>query len=365
MTEQIQSLKMPALASCGEEHSTLELGKVPPPLLSSDEATLSPYQPPLTGLLSFLPVPLVPYAELMRIAKPAGYFAFYFPHLFGTLYGLAMVSPSMSRNHLLVVHVCFLAGSIFLRGAACTWNDFLDRDFDKRVARCQHRPLARGAITPDAALLFIAKQAIVGGLFFALLPSACYVPAAMLAASQVVYPFCKRFTNYPQLVLGFSLALGHLVGAAGVGLDWVGFLITTQSERSSKDDQALIGMGCLYLASVINTLIYDTIYGHQDLADDLKAGVKSIAVAWQHTTRRNCSLLASVEVFLLAVAGSVSGFEFWYFISAVLGTAGVFASMFVKVQLDKPESCGAWFQYLIGLTGCTLSVGLILEYWWK
>ena len=342
MTERIQTLKMPVL-------------------------DFSPYQPPSTGLLSILPAPLVPYAELMRIAKPAGYFAFYFPHLFGTLYGSAMVSPSsMSRNHLLVVHFCFLAGSLFLRGAACTWNDILDRDFDKQISRCRHRPLARGALTPVAALLFMALQVTVGSLFLAPLPSACYVPAAMLVASQVVYPFCKRFTNYPQLVLGFSLALGHLVGAAVVGLDWVGFFITAQkSERSgSKDNQAaLIGMGCLYLASVINTLIYDAIYGHQDLADDLQAGVKSIAVAWQHTTKRNCALLASVEVCILAVAGTVSGFGFWYFSSAVLGTAIVLEVMLVQVRLDQPESCGAWFQYLIGLTGCTLSVGLMLEYW--
>ena len=86
------------------------------------------YQAPARGLLSLLPASWVPYGELMRLHKPGGYFAFYFPHLLGFCLGQALTpfSQSLSFEHQLLTHLCLIVGTLFLRGAACTWNDTLD-----------------------------------------------------------------------------------------------------------------------------------------------------------------------------------------------------------------------------------------------
>ena len=98
--------------------------------------TLPSYHPPDAGFVSHLPSSVVPYAELMRLHKPAGYYAFYFPHLFGTLYASAILSPMPELSLLLQRNLLFMIGSLLLRGAACSWNDTLDADYDRQVARC-------------------------------------------------------------------------------------------------------------------------------------------------------------------------------------------------------------------------------------
>ena len=209
---------------------------------------LPPYQPPDAGFVSYLPLAVVPYAELMRLHKPAGYYAFYFPHLFGTLYASAILSPMPELSLLLRRNLLFMIGSLLLRGAACSWNDTLDADYDRQVARCRHRPVARGAVSPLAAHLFTLAQSAVGVAILSQLPRTCRVPAILLTTTMAFYPLCKRVTHYPQVVLGCSLALGQLVGAAGLGLD-----IQQQSPYTTA------GMGFLYLSNVINAVIYDAV----------------------------------------------------------------------------------------------------------
>lgn len=312
---------------------------------------LPPYNPPETGFVSYLPSYLLPYAELMRLHKPAGYYAFYFPHLFGTLYASAISSPRPEPYLLFQKNLLFIGGSLLLRGAACTWNDTLDADYDRQVARCRHRPVARGAVSPLAAHIFTLVQTAIGVAFLCQLPETCRLPAILLTATMAVYPLCKRVTHYPQVALGCSFALGQLVGAAGMGLD-------VQQQEPYK----IAGIGCLYLSNVVNTVIYDAVYAHQDLEDDLKAGVKSVAVAWRDKTKSILCLLSLAEVGLLGAAGFLLGMGFFYYVAAVAGTAEVLATMIRKVRLDVPDSCGNWFKWTIWLTGGTLSLGLLGEY---
>ena len=173
-----------------------------------------------------------------------------------------------------------------------------------------------------------------------------------LVVTLALYPFAKRVTNYPQVVLGFSLALGQLVGAAGMGLDP---LLEARSE-------VIAGMVCLYLSNVVNTIIYDAIYAHQDLKDDVKAGVKSVAVAWRERTKPIICFLAAVEVGLIGGTGYQVGLGTNYFACAVAGTASVLGFMIWSVKLDVPSSCWRWFKWTIWLTGGLLSSGLLAEY---
>lgn len=310
-----------------------------------------PYNPPDNGFVSYLPACLVPYAELMRLHKPAGYYAFYFPHLFGTLYASAISSPLPEPSLLFQRNLLFMSGSLLLRGAACTWNDTLDADYDRQVARCRHRPVARGAVSPLVAHLFTSVQTAIGVAILSQLPETCRPPAILLSATMAVYPLCKRVTHYPQIALGCSLALGQLVGAAGMGLD-----------IQQQEPYNVAGIGCLYLSNVLNTVIYDAVYAHQDLQDDLKAGVKSVAVAWRDKTKSILCLLSIAEVGLLGAAGTLLGMGIFYYVGAVAGTAGVLATMIRKVRLDVPESCWSWFKWTIWLTGGILSLGLLGQY---
>ena len=225
------------------------------------------YTPPSTFLFSHLPPWAIPYAELMRLHKPAGYWTFYLPHLYGTLFGAIMVGPEEAPiSRLIQVNVVFLLGSLLLRGAACTWNDAVDAPLDRQVARCRNRPCARGAVSIRQAYYFTLLQSVAGLFFLAMLPPLCAVYGIPLALMCGGYAFAKRFTDYPQVVLGFTLAVGQWVGAAAVGLD-------VFKVRQHQHWQAII---CFYLANVICAIVVDAVYSHQDLKDDLKAGVKSI-----------------------------------------------------------------------------------------
>lgn len=155
------------------------------------------------------------------------------------------------------------------------------------------------------------------------------------------------------MVLGISLALGQFVGAAGIGFN------VFQEQRA----EVLAGIGSLYLANVVNAVIYDAVYAHQDLKDDLKAGVKSVAVAWQERTKPILSFLAALQTGLLCGGGYLLGFGSLYFSSAVIGTASVLGCMIFTVRLDVSESCWRWFKWTIWLTGGTLSCGLLLEHY--
>lgn len=302
--------------------------------------------------MSSLPISLVPYAELMRLHKFVGYYAFYIPHLVGTLYASALMDPIPSPLQLLRANVLLIVGSFFLRGAACTWNDTLDAPFDRLVARCRNRPVARGAVSPFAAKIFTIIQSAFAATILYQLPPTCFPPAAALVVTQGLYPLAKRVTNYPQALLGISLAMGQFVGAAGMGMD---LLHLTRRE-------VIAAMGCLYASNIVNTVIYDAVYAHQDLKDDLKAGVKSVAVAWQDQTKPVLCFLSTVEVILLGAAGYLIQMGSMYFASAVFGTAAMLSTMIWKVNLEIPNSCWLWFKWTIWLTGATVSGGLLGEY---
>ncbi|KAL9621838.1 MAG: hypothetical protein Q9160_003811 [Pyrenula sp. 1 TL-2023] len=314
---------------------------------------LPPYQPPQQGFVSILPPSFVPYAELMRLHRSTGYFAFELPHIIGTLWAAAALgSTAPTLTQLLQVNLVFMVGSLWLRGAACTWNDTLDAPFDRLVVRSRHRPIARGAVAPAKAHIFTLVQSAICLALLNRLPRTCQVPAALLVATQCLYPLAKRFTNYPQVLLGFSVGLGQLVGAAAMGLDVMAPM--SVGVRSV--------VGSMYLANVINTMIFDAVYAHQDLKDDLKAGVKSVAVAWQGQAKTVLGFLAMIEVGLLELAGVRAGFGWSYTIVTVMGTALVLGTMLRRVDLENPSSCSWWFTHLIWYTGASLIVGLGLQY---
>ena len=319
-------------------------------LLCTKTRSKSPlYTPPQKGFLSTLPSSWVPYAELMRLGKPAGLYAVYFPYMIGVCYAACVADKTPPLEQVVFLCGVFLIGSVILRGAACTWNDNIDQDFDRKVTRCQNRPIARRAVSTTQAHLFTAALTLTGLPLFALLSPNCIYHAVPITILSGLYPFAKRVTYYPQVVLGFPFAWAVFMSCAALNID-------------PFDSQSLITTTSLFTANVLWTIIYDTIYAHQDIRDDVKAGVKSMAVRFADSTKTLTAVLATVQVALLIITGWQASLSPVYFVGSCGGALVSLISMIVVVDLRKPESCAWWFEYGLWLVGGSIVVGLFGSY---
>jgi 4-hydroxybenzoate polyprenyltransferase len=228
-----------------------------------------------------LPKPLWPYARLARLDRPVGWQLLLIPCLWSE--GLAAIAQQRlpSLWHILL----FAIGAIAMRGAGSTWNDFLDRDIDRQVARTRERPLANGSVTPRQALLFIVFQSLIGFavlIQFNLFTILLGIGSLMLVA---LYPLAKRFTGHPQIVLGLVFSWGALVGwAAAFG-------------------SLAAAAYWLYAATVLWIIGYDTIYAMQDIEDDAIVGIGSTALTYGKSASTVVALcyLASALCFAMAM----------------------------------------------------------------
>jgi 4-hydroxybenzoate polyprenyltransferase len=258
-----------------------------------------------------LPRSLVPYVRLARLDRPIGTWLLLFPGW----WSIALAAEAWPDWRLIAL---FGIGAVAMRGAGCTLNDIVDRDFDARVARTRTRPIPSGQVTVRQAAVFMALQLAVGAaVLFSLDRAAIALGLAVLVLIGT-YPFMKRVTWWPQLFLGLNFNWGALVGwAAATGtLDWPAAL--------------------LYLGGIFWTLGYDTIYAHQDKEDDARIGVKSSALALGERTRPFLFVVFAFAAGLWGAAGSGLGWPFWAALAAV--TAHLFWQA-ARVRLDEPRDC--------------------------
>jgi 4-hydroxybenzoate polyprenyltransferase len=319
---------------------------------AQDEAAkpLPEYTPPTTGVLSYLPQQVVPYAELMRIDKPTGSYYLFFPCLFSTLVAATMATPVAAPSTVIGTTALFFTGALVMRGAGCTINDLWDRNLDPHVARTRLRPIARRAISPPQAIVFLGGQLFTGLAVLLSLPFECFwyaTPSLLLVAT---YPLAKRVTYYPQFVLGLTFSWGAMMGFPALGID----LLSNQS--------ALIAACCLYASNVAWTVLYDMIYAHMDIKDDVKAGIKSIALKHENETKIVLSGLAAVQLGLLAATGVAAGMGPIFFVGSCGGAALTLATMIRQVKLKEVKNCWWWFVNGAWFTGGAISLGLAGEY---
>lgn len=193
----------------------------------------------------------------------------------------------------------FLIGAIAMRGAGSTFNDIVDRDIDRRVERTRDRPIASGRVSVRAALLFLGLQLAMGAaVLFSLNSFSIRLGLASLAI-VILYPFAKRVTHWPQAVLGLAFAWGALMGwAAYAGsLAWPALL--------------------LYVAAILWTMGYDTIYALQDTVDDAVIGIGSTALYFGDAVRSGVAGLF-VLAFVCAAAACLAAGVGW---PALIGLA--------------------------------------------
>ena len=308
----------------------------------------SVYKASQTGLISYLPQAWIPYAELMRLDKPAGTYYLFFPCLFSTL--LAASYTASDPLPVLSTTLCFFSGALIMRGAGCTINDLWDRNLDPHVARTRLRPIARGAVTPFKALIFTGFQLLAGLGVLLQFPSSCLyygIPSLLLVTT---YPLAKRVTHYPQFVLGLTFSWGAFMGFPALGVDLL------------ADTEAFNAVLSLYTSCVSWTVLYDMIYAHMDIKDDAKVGIKSIALRHQKDTKVVLSGLAVVQVGLLAAAGISAGASPVFFIGSCGSAAATLGLMIWKVRLEEVSSCWWWFRNGAWLTGGGIAGGMLAEY---
>ena len=306
------------------------------------------YETPQTGLISYLPQTWIPYAELMRLDKPAGTYYLFFPCLFSAL--LAASYTASGLTPVLSTTLWFFSGALIMRGAGCTINDLWDRNLDPHVARTRLRPIARGAVTPFNALAFTGFQLLAGlGVLLQFPPSCLYygIPSLLLVAT---YPLAKRVTHYPQFVLGLTFSWGAILGFPALGVDLL------------ADAAALKAVAALYASCVSWTVLYDMIYAHMDIKDDAKVGIKSIALRHEKETKAVLSGLAVVQIGLLATAGIAAGVGPAFFVGSCGSAAATLGLMIWKVKLKELSSCWWWFRNGAWLTGGGIAGGMFVEY---
>lgn len=325
-----------------------------------------PYQTPTTGLLAWIHPTIHPFLQLMRLDRPKPSIYFYIPHLIGSIQAAILLKTSFEQ--LLQANLALLLGTFFLRGATCTWNDIVDIEFDKRVLRTRHRPLARGAISLPVANIFMLAQGVAALAVLTFMPAACALYAIPGALGWFIYPLAKRFTDYPQIILGFPMAWGVFMGAAAVGAEPLGLEKSTYEpvrdmanpSMSADAAQAIVNV---YFANALWTLCYETVYSYQDVKDDVTAGVKNIALLLGlRRAKPFLTVVSTAEILLLFAAGEIMGVSWPYLLVTVVAHAAALATKISSVDLSKPSDCLWWFRDGGYITGSLLTGGFVLEY---
>ena len=222
-----------------------------------------------------------PYLRLSRLDRPIGSWLLLMPCWWSAALA-AGISGHIKSLPLTIA--LFFIGAFVMRGAGCTWNDITDRDLDAKVERTRSRPIPAGQVSVTQALIFLVAQALIG--LVVLLQFNRFAIFTGIASLLIVaiYPFMKRITWWPQVVLGLAFSWGALMGFA--------------AEFARIDLVALV----LYAGSIAWVIGYDTIYAHQDVEDDALIGIKSTALLFGERTRPALAAFYGLAVVLIAAA---------------------------------------------------------------
>jgi 4-hydroxybenzoate polyprenyltransferase len=265
----------------------------------------------------FAPAPLAPYFRLARADRPIGFFLLALPCFWSvSLAGRSLDEPYPDLWLLFL----FALGAIAMRAAGCTYNDLIDRDLDAKVARTRSRPLPSGAITPRAAIVFMLALCLIGLLVLLSFNATTIWLGLGVIPIVALYPFVKRFSHWPQAVLGIAFNWGALLGWTAVlgRLDWPAVV--------------------LYAGAVLWTIGYDTIYAHQDREDDDLIGLKSTALKFGRATKPWLALLYALAWFAITAAGLMAQAG-TAFLLVMLAAAAQLLWQVVTLDIDDPENC--------------------------
>src|ERR1700716_4106892 len=279
-----------------------------------------------------------PYLRLSRLDRPIGSWLLLMPCWWSAALAAGVIGDTRQLTRIIVL---FFIGAFAMRGAGCTWNDITDRHLDALGERTRSRPLPAGQVSVPQAAAFLVVQALVG--LAVLLQFNRFAIAAGIASLVIVavYPFMKRITWWPQVVLGLAFSWGALMG----------FAVTF-----GRIDLVALA---LYAGSIAWVIGYDTIYAHQDTEDDALIGIKSTARLFGARTAPALAVFYALAVLLIGVALALAGVGY----PAWIGLAA-FAVHLVwqisRLEISNPALCLRLFKSNRD-AGLLLFAGLLVD----
>jgi 4-hydroxybenzoate polyprenyltransferase len=279
-------------------------------------------------------IDLTAYVSLMRLDRPVGSLLLLWP----TLAALWIAADDWPPAGLIVV---FTLGTVLMRAAGCVINDYVDRDFDADVKRTADRPLANGVISKTSALILFFVLAFMSLLLLAYLNQLARMLALAGLAITITYPFMKRWTYLPQVVLGAAFSWGIVMAFAAV----------TGEVPSTA--------WLLFVASLFWIVAYDTMYAMVDRDDDLRIGIKSTAILFGSADRLMVGLLQVFTLTTLFLLGQRLEYQIFYNL-AITVAAGLFIYQQYLIRARERSACFLAFGNNVWV-GFALFVGVVLE----
>jgi len=278
------------------------------------------------------------FVELMRLDKPVGIYLLLWP----TAWALCIAGSGEPDLQIVLV---FIAGVILMRSAGCAINDFADRDFDGQVARTDQRPLVTGRLHARHALICTAILLLLAFILVLQLNRLTFYWSigAVLIAS--IYPFMKRYTYLPQVVLGAAFA-------------W-----SIPMAFSALQNKVPAYAWLLYLATVLWTIAYDTIYAMVDRDDDIEAGIKSTAILFGDADKIMIGILQCTTIFSFIFLARELNFSWVFYIFLSLA-CGLFIYQQVLIQHRLPEKCFQAFKHN-SWVGMVIFLGIASHYFFN
>ena len=274
------------------------------------------------------------YIRLMRLNKPIGTYLLLWP----TYWALFLSAKGWPDIDLLII---FTLGVLVMRSAGCVINDYADRNIDQNIARTKDRPLITGEVSPKSALrLFVFLLIIAFGLV--LLTNALTIKLSLIAlALATLYPFTKRWTHLPQVVLG------------------VAFGMSVPMAFSAQTGSIPLSAGWIFLATIVWTLIYDTFYAMADRDEDIKIGVKSTAILFEKYDQIFITFLQILLIIIFVVIGNLFDLGSIYYFSLVIILIFMIYHQFLMKKRQKEQFFKAFLNN--NFIGMTAFIGIFLS----
>ncbi len=253
------------------------------------------------------------YCRLIRLDKPIGFFLLLWP----TLWALWIASQGQPSIKLLLI---FTLGTFLMRSAGCAINDFADYALDAQVSRTQKRPLVTGDVSRWEAIAIFIIFSFIAFLGVLMTNGLTILLSFFALSTAIIYPFMKRITHLPQMVLSIAFAFG------------------VPMAFSAQLNKVPIFAWLLFLATALWIIAYDTFYAMTDRRDDLKAGIKSTAVLWGKQDRWVTGFLQTAVLVLLVTLGVLLNFR-WIDYWGLALAAGLFIYQQILIRNREPQQC--------------------------
>ncbi len=275
------------------------------------------------------------YWQLMRLNRPIGTLLLLWP----TLWSLWLAAKGVPEWHILLI---FIAGVAIMRAAGCVINDYADRNIDGHVERTRQRPLVSGAVSPGGALTLFAILCLLAfGLVLMTNPLTIKLSVGGLLLA-LCYPFMKRFTYLPQVVLGAAFAWS------------IPMAYTAQLGQLNAD------IWLIYITVVIWTVVYDTFYAMVDRNDDIKIGVKSSAILFGEHDRLITAVLQILVVGCLLIVGQKFHMGLYYYTGVAVASLLFFYQQYLIRDRRRQECFKAFLNN--NWVGCSIFLGIAVDY---